>query len=132
MNPVTVSQLHLHNLGHQTKWFRVIDICNIQHTKSSYFLQIIWLTVNGAQKLYQLPAFTWVSKSTSSSPKPRFCRALSHPHRCWKQVSPASPFHPAASITRHLPSRDMPTARHFCSRQCWQRLRLVRSIRQFF
>lgn len=33
---------------------------------------------------------------------------------------------------KHLPSRDMPTARHFCSRQCWQRLRLVRSIRQFF
>lgn len=25
----------------------------------------------------------------------------------------------------------MPRARHFCSLQCWQRLRLVRSIRQF-
>lgn len=32
----------------------------------------------------------------------------------------------------HSPSRDMPTARHFCSLQCWQRFRLVRSIRQFF
>lgn len=29
------------------------------------------------------------------------------------------------------PSRLMPRARHFCSLQCWQRLRLVRSIRQF-
>lgn len=29
------------------------------------------------------------------------------------------------------PSRLMPSARHFCRRQCWQRLRLVRSIRQF-
>lgn len=31
----------------------------------------------------------------------------------------------------HLPSLLMPRARHFCKRQCWQRLRLVRSIRQF-
>lgn len=30
-----------------------------------------------------------------------------------------------------LPSLLMPKARHFCRRQCWQRLRLVRSIRQF-
>lgn len=31
----------------------------------------------------------------------------------------------------HLPSLLMPKARHFCKRQCWQRLRLVRSIKQF-
>lgn len=115
----------------------VIDIFNIQHTKYSYFLffpqqQIIWLNVNSAQKLDKLSAFTWVSESKTSSLKPRFCRTVSHPHRCSKQDSPPSPFHPDASINRHLPSRDMPTARHFCSRQCWQRLRLVRSIRQFF
>lgn len=30
------------------------------------------------------------------------------------------------------PSRDIPTARHFCNRQCWQRFLLVRSIKQFF
>lgn len=29
------------------------------------------------------------------------------------------------------PSRDMPSARHFCRRQCWHRLRLVRSMGQF-
>lgn len=31
----------------------------------------------------------------------------------------------------HSPSRLIPRARHFCSLQCWQRLRLVRSMRQF-
>ncbi len=31
-----------------------------------------------------------------------------------------------------LPSLDMPTAKHFCRRQCWQRFLLVRSIRQLF
>jgi len=30
------------------------------------------------------------------------------------------------------PSRLMPCTRHFCSRQYWQRLRLVRSIWQLF
>jgi len=30
-----------------------------------------------------------------------------------------------------LPSRDIPRARHFCSRQCWQRFLLVLSIKQF-
>lgn len=29
------------------------------------------------------------------------------------------------------PSRDMPSARHFCRRQCWHRFRLVRSMGQF-
>ncbi len=37
-----------------------------------------------------------------------------------------------AVLDTDLPSRDMPTVRHFCSLQCWQRFRLVRSIRQFF
>lgn len=40
--------------------------------------------------------------------------------------------HPSPGSASHSPSRDMPTARHFCSLQCWQRFRLVRSIRQFF
>lgn len=31
-----------------------------------------------------------------------------------------------------LPSLDMPTDKHFCRRQCWQRFLLVRSIRQLF
>lgn len=29
------------------------------------------------------------------------------------------------------PSLDIPSARHFCRRQCWQRLRFVLSMRQF-
>lgn len=38
----------------------------------------------------------------------------------------------AGPSNQRLPSRDIPTARHFCKRQCWQRFRLVLSIRQFF
>lgn len=30
-----------------------------------------------------------------------------------------------------LPSRDMPTERHFLKRHCWQRLRLMRTMEQF-
>lgn len=47
---------------------------------------------------------------------------------CGHSVLPLVP----AVLDTDLPSRDMPTVRHFCSLQCWQRFRLVRSIRQFF
>lgn len=50
---------------------------------------------------------------------------------CSVSVETVLPLVPAVLDT-DLPSRDMPTARHFCSLQCWQRFRLVRSIRQFF
>lgn len=49
----------------------------------------------------------------------------------WCALASTTSWRSVSLFGRDSPSRLMPRARHFCSLQCWQRLRLVRSIRQF-
>lgn len=88
-------------------------------------------------------AYSWGPRRTLLRCTPTM-RGQPMPHG-WKDVSKGQPLPSTADLPASLetpgkpqeaaclasPSRDMPSARHFCRRQCWHRFRLVRSMGQF-
>lgn len=78
----------------------------------------------------------WWAKRKSSVSQMWYIPDISKDFKYWMCTFPQIHRDSEFSSKAHLfcvclPSRLMPKARHFCRRQCWQRFRLVRSIRQF-